>query len=357
MSERGAESPSSTQPQHGPARAQEDPHHSLGRKAATGESLRLYVAETEPSGIEKRKIVRWLLLALAAFLLHLFFFWVMPRFAPTVPSPPVEVTQIDPAKLQAVKNRWKERGFLLSKDEKTPKTKTPEPKNARYESDRNRVVERETRARQTNVIPNQPGSPEAKGKAEAKAQKAQNARPKVDPLKGISLGQLSNFRQLPPPGPTAEERADSQRRGRPGPTGNQALNDPTLPEGAENMLNTVESVYYSFYARIFETIGPLWQSRVRDVVYGMRLHQGNYTTRAEVIFDADGNHVETIIHESAGYSQLDQAVISSWQRIPRFPNPPRGLIQSDGKIHMGWSFTVMIDRDLNWNYVPPDRTN
>jgi hypothetical protein len=291
-------------------------------------------------------------LAAVALLLHLFLFWVMPRLAPPLPPPPIEIQQVDPAKLQAIKNRWKERGFLLSKDPNPPKTKEPEPKDARYESDRNRSVEKETRARQTNVIPNVAGDPKG---ASDRDQTAQKKSPGAQRARNIPLSDLSNFRSLPKPGKPDDDRQAARRRGGPGDTGDQALNDDSLPVGAENMLNTVESVYYSFYARIYEQIGPLWQSRVRDVVYRKRLPAGDYITRVDVVFDSEGNFVEARILDSSGVPELDQVVPAAWARIPRFPNPPRGLIQPDGKIHTGWGFNVRIDPNMNWNYLPPQR--
>jgi hypothetical protein len=334
------------------SRGEGDAHLPLDRKSASGESLRLYLSETEPSGIEKRTLVRWLLLAFAALILHLLFFWVMPRLSRPIPPPPIEIQQVDPAKLQAIKNRWKERGFLLSKDPNRAKDQTPPPKNARYESDRNRTVEKETRARQTNVIPNQAGNPKSADTTDQTAQK-KNAAPKN--ARQIPLSNLSNFRSLPAPMRPESERPAKERRGGPGDTGDQALNDDSVPLGAENMLNTVESVYYSFYARIYEQIGPLWQSRVRDVVYRKRLPAGDYITRVDVVFDPDGNFLEARLLDSSGVPELDQVVSAAWAQLPRFPNPPRALIQPDGKIHTGWGFNVRIDPNMNWNYLPPQR--
>ena len=76
-------------------------------------SLDLYVSETAESPSERRAWLRWILLAIVAVFLHWFAFWIFPRFMPPVKPAPVEVTQIDPAKLAALKRRWKERGFLV----------------------------------------------------------------------------------------------------------------------------------------------------------------------------------------------------------------------------------------------------
>lgn len=315
-------------------------------------SLTLYVTETAPSPVERRSLRRWILLAALALFLHVAAFYLSPGWFHPVPPAPIEVQSIDPAKLAAIKRGWKERGFLLAKDPERPKAEATAPKDARYESDRNRAVEKETRARRTNVIPNAAGDPKSKASEDRAARKTNRARS----ARAIPLANLSNFQGLPVPGPrTEEERAEQRRNGGPGETGDQALLDRTVPEGAENMLNTVESVYYSFYARMYEQIGPLWQSIVGERVQRKRPPPGDYLTQAEVIFDAEGNFVEARILSGSGVEEFDTAIPAAWKKVPRFPNPPRDLIQRDGMIHMGWTFAVRIDERMQWQYVPPQR--
>lgn len=314
--------------------------------AEVARSLTLYVTETAPSPVEKRALGRWFLLALLALALHLTALYFAPGWFRPLPPPPIEVTQIDPAKLDALKKSWKDRGFLLSKDKTPPKEKQPAPKDARYESDRNKTVEKEMRARQTNVIPRVSGEKKPNQEAREKA---------INP-KTIPLANLSNFQGLPVPGPRPQEkRTDETRNGENGPTADQAILDRTVPEGAENMLSTVESVYYSFYSRIYEQIGPLWQSILTERVMRKRPPPGDYTTQAEIIFDGEGNFDEARIHASSGIAALDDAIPTAWKKIPRFPNPPRGLIQPDGKIHMLWTFTVRIDNQMQWTPLPPEQ--
>lgn len=311
-------------------------------------SIELYISETAPSPIEKRSLARWFLLALIAIAFHGLALHFSPHFFRPIPPPPVEITQVDPAKLAAIKNKWKERGFLVAKDPSKPKDDQAAPKDARYESDRNRSVEKETRGKVSDVIPNTSGKPDAKTRQE-KAQKENNR------VKNIPLASLSNFQGLPVPGRRPEEAEASERQGRAGPTADQNINEPNLPEGAEAMLNTVESVYYTFYARIYDQIGPLWQSNVREAISRKRYAEGSYLTQVDVVFDSEGNYQQTQILTSSGVPEFDHAVVAAWAKIPRFPNPPRSLIQPDGKIHMGWSFHVLLDSRMQWQYMPPER--
>ena len=86
-----------------------------------------------------------------------------------------------------------------------------------------------------------------------------------------------------------------------------------------------------------------------------RIPPGDYVTRAEIVFDSEGNYLQTIIAQASGLEALDRVVPNSWAKVPKFPNPPKGLIQSDGKIHMGWTFTVHMDQNAGWQYAPPQR--
>ncbi len=314
------------------------------------QSLQLYLTETAPAPVEKRSLARWSWLVALAVLLHLVAFQLLPRLFTPPPPPPIEVQQIDASKLAAIKNSWKERGFLVAKDPAKPNTNEAAPKNARYESDRNQTVEKEMQGSKTNVVPNQSGDPAGAGDKDGAKKHADSSRPSQ--VKKIPLSNLSNFQGLPIPGPRPDE-SGAARRGRPGETADQNLADPNLPVGAETMLNTVESVYYSFYSRLYEQIGPLWQSRVRAI--SGSVGPGEYITIAEIVFDADGNYVETNIQRSSGVPALDGAIHASWRQIPRFPNPPRDLVQRDGKIHMVWTFNFLVDGSRQWQYVPPER--
>jgi hypothetical protein len=129
----------------------------------------------------------WILWLGAALALHALLLALIPHLpAPKTPSPRVEVTQIDPSQLESLKRQWKEKALLLSKNPEAPKDNAPPPENARYSSDRNRTVERETRAEQTDVLPQpgRPGAPGTENTPEAQRQpagwpSAVNARPVI----------------------------------------------------------------------------------------------------------------------------------------------------------------------------------
>lgn len=289
----------------------------------------------------------WILWLGAALALHLLLFWVIPHLpAPQSASPRVEVTQIDPSQLDSLKRQWREKALLLSKDSDAPKDNAPPPQNARYSSDRNRTVERETRAAETDVLP-RPGRPGAPGDSETPAERSES-RP-LPPLSqlGVAL-----------PGTQADQAREARKKpeSRGGPSGqtgaDQAIPDRNLPLGGENLLNTEESRFHSYYSRLYEAVAPIWKSYVQEVPQRQALRKGDYITSAEVFFDREGNLAEVVIIESSGVPEFDQAVRASWSRIKRAPNPPKDLLGPRGRVRTGWTFTVQIGTGAPINLAP-----
>src|SRR4051794_20500662 len=101
----------------------------------------------------------WIYFLIIALLFHLLLFTLHLDWLGHAPPPRVEIQTIDPKKLDAVRKQWKDKGLLLNKDKSKPKEKEAPP-DARYFSDRNIHVEKEQRAKDTNVIP-KPGRPDA----------------------------------------------------------------------------------------------------------------------------------------------------------------------------------------------------
>ena len=307
------------------------------------DDLRTILGELDEDEVRPKWRI-WITIGILTLLWHLFLLWLKPVWQ-TAPAPPrVEVQQIDPAKLDAIRKQWRnqEKRLLINKDKSKP-IEQEAPPNARYMSDRNTKVEKEQRARETNVIPKPKSAPPAE-----KSPPQEKTRTKIGTLG--NFGVPFRLTPNPPTPPHPEYQSQPESEG-----GDQALNDKTLPQGSENILNTQESIYYSFYARIYDAIGPIWQSRIREVPGRRQVAQGDYTTTVDIVFDRDGNLIGiNHIHDS-GVREFDAAVDTSWRRIERFPNPPKGLLDKDGQVHMGWTFTVQVGPEFNIDSRPPSR--
>jgi TonB family protein len=269
---------------------------------------------------------------------------------------PVEIQQVDPHKLAQIRKEWKKRdqSILLDKDKNRPDAE--KPKDAKYFSDKNIRVEKEQRARDTNVLPI-PGNPAPKARAENQAKPKTEPQTQTKPLPDLS--NLGVPMRLDQPKPQPQERPDQnaeQQNTRSGDdAGDQAIQDRDLPQGSQNLLNAEESVYYSFYARMYEAIAPVWQSRVREVTPTQRILPGDYTTVVDVVLDKDGNVIDVRQIQSSGISVLDQAVDTSCRKTGHFPNPPKDLLNAQGEVHTGWTFTVQLSQGSGMEYMPPAR--
>ncbi len=289
----------------------------------------------------------WIIIVLLALLAHLLLFlfrfsWVSPTHPPRV-----DIHEINQKKLEEIRKQWKKwnqpKQLLLDKNKSLPSAKEA-PKDARYMSDKNIRVEKEQRAKQTNVIPRPNIAPSHP--------KAAPIRPQTHSLP--KLGDLGVPFKLTPqnqrPNSSSEPDPRIAQQG-----GDQSLLDKNLPEGSENLLNAQESVYYSFYARLYEAVGQIWQAQIAEIPYQRQILSGDYTTNVDVVLDRDGNLIAVNLIQGSGVTEFDNAVSTSWHKIDHFPNPPKGLLDAQGQVHTGWSFTVEIGQGL-MNLVPPSRT-
>ena len=297
-----------------------------------------------------------LLFFVLALLIHLILFTFPFEWHRAAKAPPVEIQQIDPGKLDAIRKQWKEKSLLLNRDSSKPSEATP-PKDARYSSDRNRTVEKEQRSRDTNVIP-QAGRPNTDNLPENRTESKKHASSRTKIPLG-SLGIPFKFDESPKDpseNPEKPEQVSQKTAGRGLQGGDQTILDKDLPQGSENILNTQESIYYSFYARLYEAVGPLWQSRTRETLYRRQVLPGEYITVVDIILDQYGNLRGIRRLQSSGISEFDQDVDETWRKIDHFPNPPQGLLDGERQIHMAWKFTVEVGRGMGGpNYLPPER--
>ena len=308
---------------------------------------------------EQRNWKILLIFILLAIALHFLFFMLRLNWLITpTPAPRVEVQQIDPKKLDAIRKDWKQKSLLLQTQPKTQDS-TEAPSDARYFADRNIRVEKEQRARETSPLVKPQIQKNIKGESSTQtAQNSSQSLPKKIFPQLRSLG-LPLFKSLSKADPTLQNQrkpsSQAQASIHQEEGAHQYISDQALPEGSENLLNAQESVYYSFYARLYEAIGPIWQSKIREIRPNSPILPGEYLTTVDVVLDANGRLIKIDILKSSGIYLFDTAVDFSWKRIGHFPNPPRGLLNSDNIIHTGWSFIVKVGEGFQFYDLPPSR--
>lgn len=142
------------------------------------------------------------------------------------------------------------------------------------------------------------------------------------------------------------------------PGGNQAMRQvaigpssiaeyiPGVEQGEFTALNTDQFTYYSFYARINEQVRNRWVSAVRNYTSSLspkdieQLSKYDRQTVVEIILEPDGEFSSSVLQHSSGDRTLDQTTIQAFRAAAPFLNPPRGVLESDGKVHLRYGFIV-----------------
>jgi TonB family protein len=217
----------------------------------------------------------------------------------------------------------------------TPISEEKKPKDARFLSERDQTVAKETRARNTGATQNRvpekflpqfkpSDSPVEPIENEKEQKVAQTDTDGVATPKQKKLRELR--KQLFDPGVSSAGEVM-----------------PGVADGSMTILNTERFVFYSFFSRIEERIRPLWERNLTQAAATIQKPSRSaktWVTGVEIIIDADGNVLETIVENPSGLAILDSAATQAFREARIFPNPPKGMLKSDGKVHLRISFQV-----------------
>lgn len=119
-----------------------------------------------------------------------------------------------------------------------------------------------------------------------------------------------------------------------------------IPLGDFTQLNTQEFEFYGFYDRIRQKLEQYWGNNLREEADKI-FKQGrsiasdnNLITSLTIKIDATGKIVNILLNSTSGLRELDDAAIKSFNQAGPFPNPPKGMLQADGKAVIEWGFVV-----------------
>lgn len=116
--------------------------------------------------------------------------------------------------------------------------------------------------------------------------------------------------------------------------------------GSFTALNTDRYLFYSFYSRIEELIRFRWESAVRRSIDTTPPNSfkynpsGYWTTHLEIWIKPNGEFHSSHLMKESGFKAFDQAAIQAFIQAKLFPNPPKEMVESDGLIHLKYSFRV-----------------
>jgi len=119
-----------------------------------------------------------------------------------------------------------------------------------------------------------------------------------------------------------------------------------IDQGIETLLNTREFKYYTYYNRIRKQLSQYWEPKVKEKVSTM-YQQGRRIASAQdritkllIVLDASGTLVNVQVLSDSGVRDLDDAAVESFRAAAPFPNPPKGIIETDGTVKIRWDFVL-----------------
>ncbi len=120
-----------------------------------------------------------------------------------------------------------------------------------------------------------------------------------------------------------------------------------VPEGEGTFLNTKEFKYATFFIRVKDSVQDYWienfrrEYRRRDPtgrIFGAR----DRITLLAIVLDDEGQLSSVRVAESSGLDFLDEAAVQAFRQAQPFPNPPQGIVESDGSIRFNFQFVVVL---------------
>lgn len=220
------------------------------------------------------------------------------------------------------------------------------PKDAKFLGERDNTVEQEMKSAKVDSF-RKGGKPGDTGTPGSPKLALKNLAPPNKQITPPTQAEIDGFREAQKQR-QAQQQASSgggQGSNSPGSATNDYLKD--VKEGDRTLLNTKEFVYFSYYRRIRERLEVAWNTKLRATlssqVYGAErrlANDRNYVTGLTVILDRNGKITAVKVRQRSGARDLDTAAIDAFNDAGPFPDPPAGLVDSEGKIIIPWDFIL-----------------
>lgn len=277
------------------------------------------------------------------------------------------VELMDPAQIAELMKKYQEQQLKGQIVEQDKQLNDEIDENAKYVSKFNQKVVQETQAALSGRFKNSAengGAPasqpkqgrEAKDRAltkneEKAAEKAEKQAKTLTSDDGLATGRKPTLKDLTPSFRPGAPRIDSQATAEGGGEGPSATDDhlKDVKTGMQTMLTTREFVYYSYYNRIKDKLRQYWQPKIKEKVerifrQGRTIAStGNKITKIIIVLDDKGVLQKVQVIGPSGVTDLDDAAVEAFRAAAPFPNPPEGIVDSDGTIKIRWDFILEAD--------------
>ena len=245
---------------------------------------------------------------------------------------------------------------IVEQDENVVNQEPPDTKT-RFLSAKDQTVKKQT------IAVNKGDFENTKSKASPAAGRTGKAAPKTEKVTKENIPKVKDLfagydpnesiqRQHKEAEAAAQAKQDAAEGGQEGPRGtgdmsksNDYVKD--VDQGLETLLNTREFKYYSYYNRIRRQLAQHWEGKVREKLskmYKENRAPANLSedriTKVIVVLNQAGNLVKVQILSDSGLRDLDDAAVEAFRAAAPFPNPPKGIVESDGTVKIRWDFVL-----------------
>jgi TonB family protein len=262
-----------------------------------------------------------------------------------VQSEPIEITIVD--KQEEMKKALSRAQQIVEQSEQRVNDEIDE--KAKYLSRHNQKVLEETRAANSGRFQNDakqgPVAKTESMKTEKPQPKEKQAKKTAD-KKAADMGGDMELPKLAALKPQFKwEKVEVGVRN-PGPLSQTDDHLKNLPTGPQTLLSSREFVYYTYYSRIKERLRLFWEPKIREKITrlfmsGRRIaSDSERITKLVITLDDKGTLVRVQVLGESGLKDLDDAAIEAFQSAAPFPNPPTGIVDSDGTIKIRWDFVL-----------------
>lgn len=251
---------------------------------------------------------------------------------------PVEITIVDQSKKKRVQRQ------IVEQSKKPINNEIDE--KAKYLSRHNQRVAEQTRASKHGKFQNNARdgllkkAPKNQKQKPSKKSLAQNQKKKrtLSKTGTVSLPTLSQLK----PKFDWKKTVGVRNPGKQSATDDHLKN---LKNGAQTLLSTREFVYYTYYARIKERLRMFWEPKIKQKVKrlfmsGRKIASVERITKLVITLDNQGKLVNVQVLGASGLKDLDSAAVEAFQAAAPFPNPPKGIVEQDGRIRIRWDFIL-----------------
>lgn len=289
---------------------------------------------------------KFLLFTAASVIGHITLFCLLLiTSAPNSKNKPTDIIEISFTDIEAPKTKIPDPTAIVESD--TSEANNQLSENAKFLSEKNNTVKKETKAKTGEKFHNskkssvagqeQPGQKESQQQAKTKKSKSQDEKSDIF---DNSFDAFSSMNKK-------EEKKQQARKG------NTSDLDSTTNDNLEKIesdlmtrLNTKEYRYFGYYSRIKSQLNHWWVPKVQQKFTKM-LRQGrtiasqdNKVTKLVIILDDAGKLVKVQVMGESGIKDLDDAAIEAFRSAAPFPNPPKGMVDKDGLVKIRWDCVV-----------------